>query len=155
MMKLQSAIEYITTYGWAILVLAIVLSALYMLGVFNNDSFAPNVCSFPANIGCVTAELFSTGNLIINIEQSTQNPINITAIGCNTNGTPSGMNIIKPQIYLQIGANQTFKIPCYESNVIFTGGPGTLYTGYVIINYTDVQSGFQHVVVGKLVQKVV
>lgn len=154
-MKLQSAIEYITTYGWAILVLAIVLSALYMLGVFNNNSFAPNVCSFPANIGCISANLFQSGNLIVNIEQSTQNPINITAIGCNTNGTPSDMNTIKPQIYLQIGANQTFKVQCYASNTIFSGSPGTLYTGYLILNYTDVQSGFQHVVVGKLVQKVV
>ncbi|MGC8538978.1 MAG: hypothetical protein ACP5MK_03880, partial [Candidatus Micrarchaeia archaeon] len=40
-MKLQSAMEYLMTYGWAILIIAVVLSALFYLGVFNPMSFAP------------------------------------------------------------------------------------------------------------------
>jgi hypothetical protein len=39
--KLQSAIEYLTTYSWAIILIAIVLFALYALGVFNPYTFAP------------------------------------------------------------------------------------------------------------------
>ncbi|MEM4122342.1 MAG: LamG-like jellyroll fold domain-containing protein [Candidatus Micrarchaeaceae archaeon] len=39
--KLQSAMEYLMTYGWAILVIAVVLGALYSLGVFNSTNFAP------------------------------------------------------------------------------------------------------------------
>jgi len=38
---LQSAMEYLMTYGWAILILAIVLGALFQLGVFNASSFSP------------------------------------------------------------------------------------------------------------------
>ncbi|MGC8538128.1 MAG: hypothetical protein ACP5MZ_04090 [Candidatus Micrarchaeia archaeon] len=34
-MKLQSAMEYLMTYGWAILIVAVVLAALFELGVFN------------------------------------------------------------------------------------------------------------------------
>ncbi|WP_088820199.1 LamG-like jellyroll fold domain-containing protein [Candidatus Mancarchaeum acidiphilum] len=40
-MKSQSAMEYLMTYGWAILVIAVVLAALYSLGIFNPSSFAP------------------------------------------------------------------------------------------------------------------
>ena len=33
--------EYLMTYGWAILIIAVVLGALFQLGVFNSSSFAP------------------------------------------------------------------------------------------------------------------
>ena len=33
--------EYLMTYGWAILIIAVVLGALYYLGVFNSSNLAP------------------------------------------------------------------------------------------------------------------
>ncbi len=45
----QSAMEYLMTYGWAILIIAVVLAALFELGVFNPYTFAakaqPGSCS--------------------------------------------------------------------------------------------------------------
>ncbi|MGD0728804.1 MAG: LamG domain-containing protein [Candidatus Micrarchaeaceae archaeon] len=40
MFKAQSAMEYLITYGWAILIIIVALSALYALGVFNSDTYA-------------------------------------------------------------------------------------------------------------------
>ena len=40
-LKSQSAMEYLMTYGWAILIIAVVLGALFSLGVFNGNNFAP------------------------------------------------------------------------------------------------------------------
>ncbi len=40
-MKNQSAMEYLMTYGWAILVIAVVLAALFQLGVFNPSNLSP------------------------------------------------------------------------------------------------------------------
>jgi len=39
--KAQSAMEYLMTYGWAILIIAVVLAALFQLGIFNPMTFAP------------------------------------------------------------------------------------------------------------------
>ncbi len=39
--KLQSAMEYLMTYGWAILIIAVVLVALFQMGVFDSANFAP------------------------------------------------------------------------------------------------------------------
>ncbi len=39
--KSQSAMEYLMTYGWAILIIAVVLGALFQLGVFNAGAFSP------------------------------------------------------------------------------------------------------------------
>jgi len=41
--KSQSAMEYLMTYGWAILVIAIILAALYTLGIFNPLTFEPRL----------------------------------------------------------------------------------------------------------------
>lgn len=37
--RAQSAMEYLMTYGWAILIIAVVLGALYQLGIFNPSTF--------------------------------------------------------------------------------------------------------------------
>jgi len=39
--KAQSAMEYLMTYSWAILIISVVLAALFQLGVFNANNFAP------------------------------------------------------------------------------------------------------------------
>ncbi len=41
--KIQSAMEYLMTYGWAILIIAVVLGALFGLGFFNSASLSPKV----------------------------------------------------------------------------------------------------------------
>ncbi len=42
-LKSQSAMEYLMTYGWAILIIAVVLGALFSLGIFNPAFLAPKV----------------------------------------------------------------------------------------------------------------
>lgn len=39
--RLQSAMEYLMTYGWAILIIAVVLGALYQLGIFGSATSGP------------------------------------------------------------------------------------------------------------------
>ena len=34
--------EYLMTYGWAILIIAVVLGAIYSLGLFNGAALAPH-----------------------------------------------------------------------------------------------------------------
>ena len=40
-LKSQGAMEYLMTYGWAILIVAVVLGVLYQFGVFNSSNLAP------------------------------------------------------------------------------------------------------------------
>ncbi|MFH1222142.1 MAG: hypothetical protein V1492_03595 [Candidatus Micrarchaeota archaeon] len=51
-MKGQSTIEYITTYGWAILVLTLVLSVIFFSGVFKPDFFISEKCELGTNMPC-------------------------------------------------------------------------------------------------------
>ena len=63
--RAQSAMEYLMTYGWAILIIAVVLAALFSLGVFSQGSTAN---------GCIPTPGFLCQNLVFN---------------ANTNANPS------------------------------------------------------------------
>ena len=41
-LRSQSAMEYLMTYGWAILIIAVVLAVLFQLGVFSGGNFLPH-----------------------------------------------------------------------------------------------------------------
>ena len=58
----QSAMEYLMTYGWAILIIAVVLAALFELGVFNPMTFAPKAS--PGSCKVVRPDGPSTTNFI-------------------------------------------------------------------------------------------
>ena len=49
-MHAQSAIEYLATYGWAILILAIALGVLYFLGVFNSNAYTAKASPYSCTV---------------------------------------------------------------------------------------------------------
>lgn len=50
--KAQAALEFLTTYGWAFLVILIMMSALAYFGVLNPSKLLPDRCNFGAEVGC-------------------------------------------------------------------------------------------------------
>lgn len=48
----QAAMEFLMTYGWAILVVLIAIAALAYFGVLNPSKFLPNSCTIAPGIGC-------------------------------------------------------------------------------------------------------
>ncbi len=57
--RAQSAMEYLTTYGWAILIIAVVLGALFELGVFSGYYFTPKL---PPG-SCIVSRPYGTRSL--------------------------------------------------------------------------------------------
>ncbi len=72
-LKLQSAMEYLMTYGWAILIIAIVMVALFELGIFNSANFAPKAtagaCQVVRNVESVTLQGQCQGELPMYVAQ--------------------------------------------------------------------------------------
>lgn len=152
MIRSQSALEYLTTYGWAILIMGIVLSSFIYLGVFNPSTFVQSQCLLQADFTCLTGQLYQSGSLFVNIQQNTQHTITITGIGCNTNEAYSEMQ--SSNTVLPIGSNATFTVQCYNSTTAWTGSVGDLFRGYLMVNYTDSQTGFSKTTIGTLIEKV-
>jgi len=51
--KAQAAMEFLMTYGWAILVVLVVIGALSYFGVLSPATLLPEKCTFPVSISCV------------------------------------------------------------------------------------------------------
>ncbi len=153
-MKLQSAIEYLVTYGWALLIIGIALAVLFALGVFNSATLAPQECIFPGGISCTNFYMSPNGIITLSILQATQSPINVTSIGCSDNPSAVVFSTINnppsDQAYMPIGGSFTFSVQCYANGIPFNGVSGSLYEGYVIFNYTDEISGFPHTAQGQV-----
>jgi hypothetical protein len=82
MKKAQSAMEYLMTYGWAILIVIIVAAALFALGVFNPATYTQ---SAPTGFqGFLIPEggwqLTSAGQLTIQLKNMAGANINITNV---------------------------------------------------------------------------
>ena len=85
----QSAMEYLMTYGWAILIISIVLFALFQLGVFNSSGSAPT--AQPGS--CRVAKLYSANG----------------GVQASLLGSCSGL---KPQFFTQFnGASSDVSLP--------------------------------------------
>jgi len=51
--KAQAAMEFLMTYGWAILVVLAAIGALAYFGVLSPDRFLPEKCTLPSGIACL------------------------------------------------------------------------------------------------------
>ena len=157
MQKAQSAIEFLSTYGWAILVLAVVVLVLSQLGVFNPINYAGAEC-LSGLFGCTNYSLSTTGILRVTVLQSTGSPINITGVGCYENQTPIGIKKFSPpsnQIFVPVGHTASLNVQCYvNSHTPYSGRVGDTFRGTVLINYTDLDAHINQSAAGPLLIKV-
>ncbi len=156
-MRLQTAIEYLTTYGWAITILGVVLLLLFATGFFNPSNYEAQECVMTSSFSCLSFFMAGNGILTLNLQQSTNSAINITALGCTQNGT--AYNMQKPfnppsnQIFLSIGGNYTFSVQCYTGLTPVSSLTSTVFSGAIIINYTNEITNLPGKASGKLIVK--
>ena len=60
MNKSQAALEFLTTYAWAFVVIAITIAALYSFGIFDFSKYLPQKCIFPSQFKCLDFSLKPT-----------------------------------------------------------------------------------------------
>ena len=92
----QTSLEYVVTYGWAFLVLLVVIGALAYFGVITPSKWVPDKCDFGSQLDCVDYQLNSTGTGTISLDLRNNFGKNVTITGQvrHTNGTYSGLGSI-------------------------------------------------------------
>ena len=132
----QSALEYMMTYGWAILIIVIVAVILYSMGIFNpSSSISATVTGF-SGLGSVTAQCTANGVLRIRVGDSTGNLINITGITAKDPAITKISNFkpnstVDPNPLIRSGSSYIFSVP----NICPSAG--THYAITVAVNYTE------------------
>ena len=83
--------EYLVTYGWALLVLFVVVAYLLTSGAFSANSFAAQECVFQPDLYCSPFVLYRDSGaggttLLFSLTNGLGFPINVTSINYTTTG---------------------------------------------------------------------
>lgn len=159
--KAQSSMEYLMTYGWAILIVAVSLGTLYDLGIFNGSSLAGQSCVAAPGYYCQNLALPISGYISFTFGQESGSKIFNIEMACGatsgSGGYPSNSaswsfiltnglatNVINDANLnnaIDLNTAQTVQVSglqCYgpastpETNLVI----GATYSGYVWLNYT-------------------
>ena len=57
--------EYLMTYGWALIILVAVISVLFSMGVFNPQNYMSEECAFQPSLQCKAVSLSSSGEFSV------------------------------------------------------------------------------------------
>ena len=143
-LKAQSAMEYLMTYGWAILIISVVLGALFSLGVFSGASLIGTSCIASPGFYCSGVTYSHTsGNVVFTIGQSTGTNWVSTAFIYAPQGTGSTANA--PSVLF---ANQMSGLYSGQTSAISwpvstpaTTAIGAITAGSIWACYTTTTSG--------------
>ena len=153
MKRSQAALEFLTTYAWAFVAIAIVIGALYYSGILDFSKYIPQKCTFPLQFKCLDFSLRPT-------------QINVKAV----NNLGEDIKIT----YVEITDDSSTPLTCTppatpfdwaystETNLVFTGCSGGSYfeggrvNARVTMSYFAVRTLSQprHSIVGKINGKV-
>ena len=107
--KSQSALEYMMTYGWAILIIVIVAGVLYSFGIFNPSSSASTTITGFSGLGVTQAACIQGGALQLQIGNALGYTVNITKL--NTTGSSGQVVSIPTTIIISPSQSQSAFIP--------------------------------------------
>ena len=86
--KAQAALEFLTTYGWAFLVILIMIGTLAYFGILSPSKLLPNRCNFGSEFQCLDYQISATANTFkIRIKNALAEPIDVSAITLSSEGT--------------------------------------------------------------------
>ena len=144
-LKLQSAMEYLGTYGWSILIIAITLVSLFELGLFNGKGgFVSQSCISESGYLCSNPILYTSGVLIANVGAIGQS-ITITGTGCSLNNSnPSITPIISDSLSSGEVVSLQFQCPLSSNSI------GTTLSGYLWIQYSNQNQNNLTSLIGKV-----
>ncbi len=119
-MKGQAAMEYLMTYGWALLVIVIVIAILLIINPFS----APQGCRFDdLAFSCSNPVVDQGGSLSVAITNGQNTAITHVNIGCTTDKSPTVPSDLAPvPVYYQGASGTDLKVP--RQGVIKIGGNG-------------------------------
>jgi len=135
----QAAMEFLMTYGWAILAAVIVIGVLAYFGVFSPSTYVPNQCLVSAPFGC-NAGVAKTTGVTLELRNGAGETLNVTSVAVAGCGSAIGTIAAADSL-------TTVTIPC-------TLTVNTKFKGDITINYKKMTSNLEVTSSGQLVSKV-
>ncbi|MFH0978945.1 MAG: hypothetical protein V1837_06630 [Candidatus Woesearchaeota archaeon] len=141
--RAQAAMEFLMTYGWAILVVLAAIGALAYFGVLSPDRFLPEKCTLPSGVACLDFTASST-QVVMRIQNS--GGFDMTGVNVRLSNATDTVLCTPSATTLSDGQQQTFTC---TSN--FAAGK---LKSVINMTYTNQQTSMSHVKSGELIAKI-
>jgi hypothetical protein len=139
--------EFLMTYGWAILVVLAAIAALAYFGVLSPDRFLPEKCTLPSGVACLDFTGTSTTTTLV-IQNSAGFDMQTVVVSINSTATGGNMPCTGTLGGTLVdGMKDTFT--CNS-----TGLASGKFKGTLNINYLNAQTGMTHLKSGELILKI-
>jgi len=141
--KSQAAMEFLMTYGWAILVVLVAIGALAYFGVLSPDRFLPSKCQLPAGIACTDFLVDGNANTVTVVLRN--------GLGFDLTGVTVGVTgcTDPAAVALNNGAQQQFVTTACTSTT-----SGSKYSGDFNVTYTNADTSLTHKIQGSITGRV-
>jgi hypothetical protein len=144
--KGQAAMEFLMTYGWAILAAVIAIAVLAYFGVFSPSRLVPAACTVNAPLGCDEHKIEDSTGVTFMLRNGAGDTIHvsevdITECGTETFGTP---------LDILAGSSAEVEVTCSPALT-----PDENFKGVVTVTYTVGAGAYDQSVTGSITGKVV
>ena len=86
--KCQAALEFLTTYGWAFLVIIIMIGTLAYFGILSPGKLLPNRCNFGSEFQCLDYQISAAGGTFkMRLKNNIGEPMDVSSITLSTEST--------------------------------------------------------------------
>jgi len=139
--KSQAAMEFLMTYGWAILVVLAAIAALAYFGVLSPETFLPQKCMVETGFTCTGHKIQPTQSTIV-FSNGIGRSITITSVdigGCSNSY----------DISMVSGDEKTFVLTGCSNGVI-----KETFKGDIIIKYTEKNTNLTKTAYGDIATKI-
>lgn len=148
--KAQAAMEFLMTYGWAILVVLAAIGALAYFGVLSPDRFMPEKCTLPSGLACTDFTWDVTNGFQLQIQNSAG--FDMSALTVTVNGTNCNLQGTGGAGTLADGDSDVYTFSSVANGSDCTALSGK-FKGSITVAYTNQQTSMSHTKVGELISK--
>ncbi|MCL6089013.1 MAG: hypothetical protein M1530_02510 [Candidatus Marsarchaeota archaeon] len=136
MKKAQAGLDFLMTYGWALLLIVLIVGALFAMGIFDVGSFLGSRSSGFAQIKPIAWRVDGAGALTLKLQNNAGTSVNVT----NISATLNGETISNATVVSLSNGRQSGTLPIGA----FSGAPssGSSYSVQVQITYLDRATSF-------------
>ena len=139
--KSQAAMEFLMTYGWAILVVLAAIAALAYFGILSPEKFLPEKCILAPGLACVQHKVTPTDTELI-ISNGFGRTIKVTNLQVGTCTKAFDLTMVS-------GIENSFKLTACSNGV-----SKEAFKGDITLTYVDTSYNVTKTVHGNLATKV-
>ena len=140
-LKSQAAMEFLMTYGWAILVVLAAIAALAYFGVLSPETFLPQKCLIETGFTCTGHKIEPTQSTIV-FSNGIGKSITITSISIGDCSSTYDVTMVS-------GDEKTFELTGCDNGVL-----KETFTGDIVIGYTEKSTNLTKTAYGDLSTKI-